>query len=337
MTVTGDSSRDNYREGLLEECREHLPNQPRPHILQLEGGSPRHHHLEDIGANLTDPMYKGLYHGNQKHIADLGDVLNRAWDIGLKKIFITGGSLDDSKIALDLAKTHDQLFSTVGCHPTRCLDFEASDDPEQYLHDLQSLADENKGKVIAIGECGLDYDRLQFCPKETQLQYFERQFSLAEATQLPMFLHSRNAASDFSRLMNQYRDRIRGGVVHSFTGSAEEAKELVDLGLYIGINGCSLKTEENLEAMCSVPTDRLMIETDAPWCEVRPTHVGHKYLMTSFPMRKKDRWEKDHMVKARNEPACIIHVLEILSAVRDEDISDLADAIYENTSRLFFP
>ncbi|RXM96069.1 Deoxyribonuclease Tat-D [Acipenser ruthenus] len=136
---------------------------------------------------------------------------------------ITAGNLQDSKDALQLAQTNDAFYSTVGCHPTRCSEFEQYGS-DQYLADLKELTKENSGKVVAIGECGLD-------------------------------------------IMKRNRDRCVGGVVHSFDGTKEEAAAIIDLDLYIGINGCSLKTEANLEAMKSIPSERLMIETE--WTGVR--------------------------------------------------------------------
>ncbi|KAK3298000.1 uncharacterized protein B0H64DRAFT_135833 [Chaetomium fimeti] len=144
----------------------------------------------------------------------------------------------------------------------------------------------NTPELVAFGEFGLDYDRLHYCSKEVQLHSFAAQLALAAslAPQLPLFLHSRAAHGDFVRLLQEaFGPRLerleKGGVVHSFTGTAEEMRELMGLGLYIGINGCSFKTAENCEVVREVRLDRLMIETDGPWCEVRPTHEGWKYLV----------------------------------------------------------
>ncbi|EEC12189.1 conserved hypothetical protein, partial [Ixodes scapularis] len=265
--------------------------------------------LIDIGANLTDPMFRGIYNGSQKHVDDLQEVLKRAAANGLDKVLVTGGSLEDSRQALNLARTHDMLYSTVGCHPTRCQDFEA--DPRGYLSQLESLVAQGGSKVVAVGEMGLDYDRLEFCGKEMQLRYLELQLGLAQVSGLPLFLHSRTAGSLASWtfcfcLLTQ---------VHSFDGTKEDAAAFLDLGLHIGINGCSLKTKDNLEVAATIPTERLLIETDCPWCEVRPSHAGAKLVKTSFPCKKKERFEPGFMVKGRNEPANLVQIAEILAGV----------------------
>ena len=122
------------------------------------------------------------------------------------------------------------------------------------------------GLAAAFGEIGLDYDRLHFADKELQLRYFDAQLDVAERVQLPLFLHSRAASEDFERLLKPRLERLpRRGLVHSFTGTAEEMWRVVGLGLDVGVNGCSLKTEENLEVVRQVPLERLQIETDGPW------------------------------------------------------------------------
>ncbi|KAK3783195.1 hypothetical protein RRG08_046988 [Elysia crispata] len=291
----------------------------------------------DIGANLSDGVYQGCYHGKQAHQGDLDHVLERAKKFGVEKIIVTGGSLKDSQNALEVAQTDESLFCTVGCHPTRTLEFEVDgEDPDKYLHKLLELATTNKDKVVAAGEMGLDFDRLHFSPKEAQLKYFEKQLDFVSETKLPVFFHCRAAHQNFCDIVRRHRDNIHGGVVHSFTGTKEEAADILELGFYIGINGCSLKTQENIDVMCSIPSEKLMIETDCPYCDIRPTHAGHKYVKTQFESKKKERFDPNYCVKSRNEPCTIVQVLEVMSGARDEDPQVLADVMYKNTMDLFF-
>jgi len=292
----------------------------------------------DIGANLTDLMYTGEYNRTKRHDEDLQDVINRARENNVVKMMITGGNLEESKKAIALAKEHPDLYATVGCHPTRCTEF--IQDPEKYYEDLLQLALQNKEQVVAIGEFGLDYDRTKFCDKEVQLKYFEKQLDLCEATGLPLFLHCRAAAQDLVDILSKHRHRLKGGVVHSFDGTAQDRDKIIELGFYIGINGCSLKTEENLSVMKDIPNSKLMLETDCPWCEVRPSHAGHKFIKTKFPnypALDKKKWKEGCVVKSRNEPHTIKQVLEIVGAVKEEDLETLAESCYNNTNSVFFP
>ncbi|KAK6139861.1 hypothetical protein DH2020_026375 [Rehmannia glutinosa] len=301
-------------------------------------------------------MFRGMYNGKQYHVADIAAVLSRAWSAGVDRIielyvdvsakyeltqYVTGGSLDESKEALAIAETDARLFCTVGVHPTRCKEFDDSGDPEGHFNALLSLAKEGveKGKVVAIGECGLDYDRLHFCPAEIQKKYFEKQFELAYAMKLPMFLHMRAAAEDFSNILEHNKHRFCSGVAHSFTGSAQDRDRLLSFSnLFIGLNGCSLKTTENLDVVKGIPLERLMIETDSPYCEIKNTHAGINFVKSSWPSKKKEKYDPECIVKGRNEPCLVRQVLEVVAGCKGiADIDQLGKTLYHNTCRVFFP
>ncbi len=152
----------------------------------------------------------------------------------------------------------------------------------------------------------MDYDRLGYADRDAQMKAFPPHFELAEKTGLPMYLHNRNTQGDFVEILRRNRDRFSKGVVHSFTGDAEELRSLLDMDLFIGINGCSLKTQQNCEVAATVPLDRILLETDCPYCEIRKTHFSHKYVKTQFDSKKKERHDISCMVRGRNEPCTIM-------------------------------
>jgi TatD DNase family protein len=163
---------------------------------------------------------------------------------------------------------------------------------------------------------------------------------LTEKYDLPMYLHSRNCEKDFVRIVKENRNRFSTGVVHSYTGTKSELKELVDMGLYIGVNGCSLKTKENLEVVKDIPLDRIMLETDAPYCEIKKTHASWDMVETQFVHKVQKKYDEavvkdeDIVVKGRNEPCRIPQVLEVVAALKEIDKYELAEIAFQNSLKI---
>jgi TatD DNase family protein len=326
--VAGIGLTRNIMEGF---CSESLPNcSPAPYG----------HNLIDIGLNLLDDMFFGRYNDKQKHPEDIQDILKRSKSLGVVKSIITCGSIDDAKKCssfLDKMIPSYDLAMTVGIHPTRCSIFQ-NEEISTIVHELNELIliTREKNHLVAIGECGLDYDRLEFCDRETQRIGFLTQLNLAAEHHLPLFLHDRNTSGDFLAIMTEYLPRLpAGGVVHSFTGTKEEMESYITLGLYIGVNGCSLKTQENLDIVRQIPLDRLLLETDAPWCGIKNTHASKTFVSTEFPSKKREKFETGWMIKDRMEPCMIVQVLEVVARVKGIDPIELSQIIHNNSMRLF--
>jgi TatD DNase family protein len=257
--------------------------------------------LIDIGANLS--------HSSFAH--DLDAVLERARAQGIVQMMVTGADAQGSRAAHALALAHpDRLFATAGVHPHHAGDFDA--DTEALLRDLQG-----QPQVKAVGETGLDYNR-NFSPRATQLFAFERQLGLAVECGKPLFLHQRDAHADFIACMDNVRGRVGPAVVHCFTGEKNELFDYLDRGFHIGITGwiCDERRGMHLrELVKSIPTDRLMLETDAPYLlprNVRP-----------MPSHR------------RNEPMYLAHICAEVARDRGEDIAVTA-ANATATARRFF-
>ncbi|KAL6714808.1 hypothetical protein ACLMJK_007068 [Lecanora helva] len=310
---------------------------------------------KNVGINLTDSTFRGIYHNKPAHPDDLAHVLQRAVSAGCAKLMVTGSSLTESQKAIDLATKYPGLcYATVGVHPCSAKSFdEYAEGPDALLTTLTELALEAKERkwATAYGEIGLDYDRLFLTPKEQQVKYFEAQLDVAVKVQLPLFLHSRAASEDFERLLSAKLPLLpKKGLVHSFTGTREEMERLVALGLDIGVNGCSMKSEENLEVVRAVPLERLQIETDGPWhgvwgrlmgnekCDMRASHASAKYKDDAPQLPKsvkKEKWTKDCIIKGRNEPVTISHVAHVIAKVKGISIEELCEAAWKNSIEMF--
>ncbi|KAI3613215.1 deoxyribonuclease tatd, partial [Moniliophthora roreri] len=286
---------------------------------------------------------------------DFAAMLGRAQAAGVKSMIITGGSLSESREALKMAKEHG-LFATVGCHPTRSTEFDNfKDGPEAYLKALDDLISSNlkgKGRAVAVGECGLDYDRLHFASQEVQKKHFRSQLALAKKYHLPLFLHSRAAHSDLVSILQEegFGDDggravgANGGVVHSFTGTVEEVTELMNMGFHIGVNGCSLKTEDNLRAAKAILPDKIMLETDAPWCSMTSTQASKSHLdslpsslqeLYFPPSVKPERFVYGKPVKGRNEPCAIGGVAWVLHSLNQVPFEQMTEKAWKNTVQVF--
>jgi TatD DNase family protein len=237
------------------------------------------------------------------------EVIINANEQGVTRMLLIGGSVEQSKQAIQLSQTHIDTFSTtVGVHP-HC----AKDAGDNFIDELRQLA--TNYHVVAIGECGLDFNR-NFSPADIQLQVFEQQLQLAGELGLPVYLHERDAFDQQIDLLTQYSDKLNGGVVHCFTGGKEQAEAYLQLGFFIGITGwvCDPKRGESLrDALSVIPLDRILLETDAP------------YLMPKT-LKTKSR---------NNQPANLPHIAQAVAQLKNIDINILQQHCWQNSITLF--
>ena len=271
-------------------------------------------------------------------------MIQRARTAGCQKLIVTGSDLAESRKAVELARAHPgTIYATVGVHPCSSLKFtKPASSAETQLAALRALAEEasRAGHAVAFGEIGLDYDRLGLCPKDVQLKYFAAQLDVAAGLDMPLFLHSRAAHADFVGLLRERLDKLpRRGVVHSFTGTAEEMRELVALGFDIGVNGCSLKTTENVEVVREIPLENIQLETDGPWCEMRASHASAGFMEgwkgDAWESVKKEKWVEGKLVKGRNEPCTIGRVAWAVARIKGVEVEELTEAAWANTVKMF--
>jgi len=259
-----------------------------------------HHALVDIGANLTHAAFH----------ADLSEVLAHARRNGVDTIIVTGTGIEASRAAHALASRHPGLYSTAGVHP-----HEAAHCNAATLDALRTLLVEPK--VVAVGECGLDFNR-NYSPHPDQETWFVAQLELACETGKPLFLHSRDAHPRFADILHGYRDRLPPAVAHCFTGGADELRAYLGLDLYIGITGwiCDERRGKHLlDLVREIPSNRLLIETDAPYLTPRDLHPQPR--------------------ARRNEPAYLPHILRAIARARGAPVEDLAHSTTENARRFF--
>lgn len=252
-------------------------------------------------------MYTGIFdtHAHYTHKVfnrDRDELLSSLPSQGVDCVMLAGCHLTDSLHSVELAAQYPHVWCAVGVHPKHLKEL-APDWCEQ----LRAMAAHEK--VRAIGEFGLDYS-FEGYDREMEYEAMMQQFALAKELDLPVILHFRDATGDALEVLRQVRPK---GVVHCFSGSAETARELTDLGLYLGIGG--VLTYENarkiVEALPVIPDDKLLFETDCP------------YLTPGADRR------------ARNDSRNIAVVAERAAELRGTDAQTLIHTAAENARRLF--
>ncbi|KAI0382299.1 Mg-dependent DNase [Hypomontagnella monticulosa] len=299
----------------------------------------------DVAVTATANEFNGVYRNKTYHPADFLNTLDRALAAGVEKVMLTGMSLSDISVNLGIAKPRPgQCFVTIGVHPYHAAELDAGGPTymEKLVGGLRDALALTPCPVAAFGELGLDYDRLNHAPKSVQIKAFKAQLDLFVENKwdLPLFLHCRAAFDDFVEIITTYLQQLpRRGLVHSFVGSAAQMNKLVELGFDIGVNGFSFKDRESLDMVAAIPLERLQIETDAPWGEIKSgSEVAKRYLANAPPLppsKKRDKWDAAYMVKERNESCMIERVAYVVAGLKGITVDEVAEAAWKNSTRMF--
>jgi TatD DNase family protein len=248
--------------------------------------------LIDTHAHLQLPHFK----------TDIEKVLGRARKVGVECIVNVGFDLEGTRQAIELAKTHEGLYATVGIHPHNATELN-----DKVLETLRNLSRDTK--VVAIGEIGLDYYR-NLSPKHVQRKAFETQMELAEKLELPVVIHNRDAHADIIEVVSRF-SKMKG-IMHCFSGSSELAKQCMRLGFFISFAGpVTYQKSQRLQDIASwIELERVLVETDCPW--LSPEEVRGK----------------------RNEPANLVYTVRKIARLRGVSFHTVAEATTVNARKL---
>lgn len=236
---------------------------------------------------------------------DIDAVIARSREAGVTGWITVGTDPQHNRKAIELAERFENMYAAIAVHP-----HDAKTVTADTLKELRALAHNNK--VVAIGETGLDY-HYNFSSHEEQRRVFAEHLEMADERNLPVIIHCREAFDEMMEILGRFGD-IKKLVFHCFSGSAEQAKIVLDKGFYISFTGVVTfkNAEKTRRAAEVVPLDRLMVETDCPY-------------MSPEPMRK----------QKINEPALMVHTARRLAELKGMGLADFAEAVTA-TSRAFF-
>ena len=262
-----------------------------------------HCHIQSIGAGKGERTTSELWANAHDLKAD--EVISEAVELGVTKMICVGCDLADSQLAIDFVQDRAACWASVGIHPHEAEAYAGND---AILAQFAELA--SRPKVVAIGECGFDY-YYNRSPKEAQTELLKFQIELALKHNLPLIFHVREAFDDFWPIFDQYQG-IRG-VLHSYTDNAVNLSKAIERGLFIGVNGIATFTKkpEQLEVYRSIPSDKLLLETDAPF-------------LTPTPYRGNI-----------NEPKRVVTIADFVADIRGQDLEKLSAVTTSNARGLF--
>ncbi|MEG0457406.1 MAG: TatD family hydrolase [Oscillospiraceae bacterium] len=252
--------------------------------------------------SFTNIFDSHAHYDDKKFDNDRDDILKNLFNNGICNIINVGADLASSQNSKNLANKYEKIYFACGVHP-----HEVENLPSNYLEIIESLAGDKK--CVAIGEIGLDYF-YDFSPREIQKEAFKQQLILAKKLQKPVIIHSRDASQDSLNILTSYKPC---GVVHCFTQSAQTAKKIIDIGMYIGITGVVTfkNAKKVIEVVENIPVDKLLLETDCPY-------------MAPEPNRGK-----------RCDSSMIRFTAQAIAKIKKIDTQKLIDICNENTLKCF--
>lgn len=236
---------------------------------------------------------------------DLEEVIARAKEAGVTNMVVVGFDSPTITRAMELSESYEFIYACVGWHPVDAIDM-----TEEDLIWIEELA--AHPKVVAIGEMGLDY-HWDKSPKDIQKEVFRKQIRLAKKVKLPIVIHNREATQDIVEILKEEGAAEVGGIMHCFSGSAETAKECVNMNFYISLGGpVTFKNAKRpKEVAAEIPLGKLLIETDCPY-------------LAPHPYRGK-----------RNEPSYVKLVAEQIAEIKGLTYEEVAEATTQNAKKCF--